>query len=58
MLYHRLSFEGSYGFYICETTRHLSTRVTEHLSTDKTSHVFKHLQIFQQCSVMLLILII
>jgi len=29
--------------YIGETTRHLSTRISEHLSKDKSSHIFKHL---------------
>ena len=35
--------------YIGETTRYLSTRITEHLCTDKVSHAYNNLQTFQQC---------
>ena len=35
--------------YICETTRHFSTIITETLCTDKASHVYKHLQTSKQC---------
>ena len=40
---YQLKCAGS-ACYICETTRHLSSRIAEHLKTDKNSHIYKHLQ--------------
>ena len=40
---------GCNACYVGETTRHFSTRVHEHMFSDRTSHIFKHLQISQQC---------
>ena len=35
--------------YIGETSRHISTRISEHLGKDKNSHVYKHLMSSQAC---------
>ena len=40
---------GCNACYIGETSRHLSTRVSEHLSRDRNSHVYQHLQQSQAC---------
>ena len=34
---------------VCETSRHLSTRVRKHLVSDRTSQSFRHLENSQQC---------
>ena len=35
--------------YARETSRYLSTRVSEHLFTDKNSNILKHLKSFDKC---------
>ena len=35
--------------YIGETSRHLTTRISEHLKSDKKSHIFQHLRSSQVC---------
>ena len=35
--------------YVGETTRHLTTRITEHLKLDKQSHIFKHINNSEDC---------
>ena len=40
---------GCNAFYVGETSRHLSTRVSERLVSDRTSHIFRHLPNSPQC---------
>ena len=40
---------GCNACYIGETTRHLSTRITEHLEMVKKSHIFSHLVNNENC---------
>ena len=35
--------------YVGETSRHLSTRVSEHLFSDKSSHIYNHLKSRSAC---------
>ena len=35
--------------YIDETTRHISSRISEHLSHDKNSHIYKHIIASTKC---------
>ena len=35
--------------YIGETTRHISTRISEHLNTDKSSNIYKHINASPNC---------
>ena len=35
--------------YIGETTRHISTQISEHLSHDKNSHIYKHIMASKKC---------
>lgn len=35
--------------YIDETTRHISTRISEHLTSDKKSKVYKHIRAVDSC---------
>ena len=46
---YKFSCAGCNACYIGETSRHLSTRVSEHLSRDKNSHVYQHLRQSQAC---------
>ena len=41
---------ASYGSYVGESTRHLSTKINEHLRPDKTSHVYNHVMSFEPCN--------
>ena len=34
---------------LCETSRHMCTRINEHLNMDKASHMFEHLQDSPRC---------
>ena len=40
---------GCNACYVGETSRHLSTRVSERLVSDRTSHIFRHLPNSPQC---------
>ena len=40
---YKIDCPGCNACYICEKTRHSSTRIKEHLETDKKSHIFTHL---------------
>ena len=40
---------GCNACYVCETCRHLSTRVREQLASDRVSHIFRHLQDSEHC---------
>ena len=44
---------GCNACYIGETTRHLSTRITEHLETDRKSHIFAHLVNNETCKALI-----
>ena len=39
---YKFTCEACKASYIGETTRHISTQISEHLSHDKNSHIYKH----------------
>ena len=45
----RVWFTSCNACYVGETSRHLSTRVSERLVSDRTSHIFRHLPNSPQC---------
>ena len=45
----KLLCAGCNASYICETSRHFSTRVHEHLVSDKASRVYQHIASSQAC---------
>ena len=49
MVVYKLTCAGCGSSYMCETTRHISTRIGEHVKRDKNSHIYKHLNGNENC---------